>query len=364
MINISFDAGVVVGNKLFLSEKQFNALLEIELDTGEVRYVGCFSKEKEICTDLHRKALKYENSIIFIPQRAKYIALFNLDSYEISFVDIQRKNRIKTLFSDCFIDNGTLWLFPAVIEQSLLKIDLKTKEIMEEKNFNQKLCDVDVIEAKEMITKVCKVRDQVYFVILNTSKVVCYDTKTQEVFINKTKIQRVNTIFSVGKELWVSNQSGYEIYLYNPDTRSATGNEIITWDVKRGSNHVIPAKNGDVFLIPDYGREVLKMNKKSKVFERQEEMIMKSGAVESRGLHYLNFDYWGNKIVLFPGLGDPVVIIDNNQLEELNLWTSDEKNISLKRCTEALKTEIGFEIIREKSIHSLDIYINSIIANI
>lgn len=59
-----------------------------------IKYIKSFSKEKP-CFAIHKTAFLYKNEACFIPQHGEYIAVVNLETFEIDYLLPVFQKRIK-----------------------------------------------------------------------------------------------------------------------------------------------------------------------------------------------------------------------------------------------------------------------------
>lgn len=134
-IGLRFNAGVEYQEKIYVSGVSINGLFELDLVTGNIRYIKRFSRE-ESCFAIHRCAFLYGKEAWFIPQNGKYIAVVNLNTLEIVYLDPPYKrintNAVSTInavyYSGDIIGGRYLYLIPANID-ALLVVDMKTKQM-------------------------------------------------------------------------------------------------------------------------------------------------------------------------------------------------------------------------------------------
>lgn len=134
-VDLRFNAGVEYKEKIFASAVDINGLFQVDLITHELTYVKLFSKEKA-CFAIHRTAFLYGNEAWFIPQNGRYIAVVNLDTLDIEYLEppfrrineeaISKVNSV--YYSGDIFEGKYLYLIPANID-ALLVIDLETKKL-------------------------------------------------------------------------------------------------------------------------------------------------------------------------------------------------------------------------------------------
>ncbi len=134
-IYLRFNAGVEYKGKIYASAIYINGLFQLDLVTQKVTYIKCFAQEKPYYA-IHRAAFLHGNEAWFIPQNGKYIAVVNLDDFNIIYIKppfrrvnkkaIERINAV--YYSGGIIANKFLYLVPTNID-TLLIIDLDSKKL-------------------------------------------------------------------------------------------------------------------------------------------------------------------------------------------------------------------------------------------
>lgn len=143
-ISLRFNAGVRYKEKIFASAIYINGLFQLDLATSEITYIKSFSKESPSYA-MHRTAFLYKNEAWFIPQNGRYIAIVNLDTLEIEYLEppYQKINKKATLrinavyYSGGIIADRYLYLIPTNID-TLLLIDMENKVLYPYYNITRK----------------------------------------------------------------------------------------------------------------------------------------------------------------------------------------------------------------------------------
>jgi len=129
-INIPFLAGAEVKNKLYFSSYYINGLFYYDFITGKSEYVCSFEGEANaIC--LYRKAFLCGNEIWFMPWEAKRVALFNVDTQEMTYFDVgkTKSSSWDDGFYDGFKRNYKLYFIPYKVGVPIYVVDLKEKMV-------------------------------------------------------------------------------------------------------------------------------------------------------------------------------------------------------------------------------------------
>lgn len=134
-LNLIFNTGVKYKERLILSSNEMNGMWVYDLVKGQLVNYKKFEKEDN-CYAIHRKAFLYKDEAWFIPQNGKYIAIVDLLSYEIEYMDLPYKalNEKGMSASGCvtydggLIDSRYLYIVPAGID-ALNIVDLEKRTI-------------------------------------------------------------------------------------------------------------------------------------------------------------------------------------------------------------------------------------------
>lgn len=90
MINMDMSCAVVVGNYVFFSALDFNALLKMNLLSKKIEYICRFENETRM-QRLHVKAFRYKKQIWFVPLFGNYIACFYLDKNKMEYIEVPKR---------------------------------------------------------------------------------------------------------------------------------------------------------------------------------------------------------------------------------------------------------------------------------
>lgn len=134
-LNLRFNTGVKYKERLILSSNEINGMWVYDLIEEKLVYHSKFEKEDN-CYAIHRKAFLYKDEAWFIPQNGKYIAVVNLLTYEITYMDLPYESiHEKGMdISGCLtydggiIEDRYLYIIPAGID-ALSIVDLEKRTI-------------------------------------------------------------------------------------------------------------------------------------------------------------------------------------------------------------------------------------------
>ena len=135
-LQINFLAGVQVGNDILFSAWNINGLFQYNPQTAECVFLKCFLGEGN--WGLHSEAILYGKEIWFIPRASERIAIVDLDSLEIDYLDLPQSGyrmegaHIPPRRMTACHEKGEkfLWLIPFAYKL-FLKIDMEKRRIIE-----------------------------------------------------------------------------------------------------------------------------------------------------------------------------------------------------------------------------------------
>lgn len=259
--DIGIAAGIEYHNKIYFSAYVINGLFELDINTGITKFIKRFDKEESRFA-IHREACFYGDIAWFIPQMGEYIAIVNLKTFEIEYVDLiwNRKNNMgikyapSAYYSLVNVGKKKVFLIPSILDVPLL-IDMEKQEI--EPYYN--IIDVDnelyLFGAydEEYIWMVPKIGNKIIKIDLNnheTEKIECigkregysgityFEGTLWQAPYNTDSIQKINV-----KEFKSENIEPNSINLIEEKCENIinVGNDI--WFLPCFSHHIVKYDN-------------------------------------------------------------------------------------------------------------------------
>ena len=132
---LNFLAGVQVGDEVYFSAWSRNGLFKVDPKTGECCFLKCFLGEEN--WGLHSEAVLYGNTIWFIPRASERIAIVDLESLDISYLDLpeqghrpkERNIPPRRMYVCHKKGEKYLWLIPNAYKL-FIKIDMERQQII------------------------------------------------------------------------------------------------------------------------------------------------------------------------------------------------------------------------------------------
>ena len=351
-MNASFCAGVIVKDTLFYSENNFNSLSCIDLTSGKVNIISDFPEEKSSQDWLHRKALTYKEKIIFLPEKAHNIHVYDLNNHKFETLPLKRVRNSNSLFCDGFVEDGLLWLFPRILEQPILVIDIENKRIADEIFVLQ---EIKVDPKTELFTKLIKIDQYVYLVTLLDNKIVKFDTSQRSMEYFSFEGERFYSVFSVNNDIWIGGCTQQYLYQWEPETNVLTKHKVDDLNSDKGTFVVVCDKKKNIYFVSTFGRKTYRLSGNS-----HELIMMDDPLLDGYAEHFLNYDIWGEKIVLFPSCGASVEVLSDRSASKLELDFSDCIARMEEKSLEAMKNEMKDAIISESKCNSLSLFLKAI----
>lgn len=218
--HISFDGAYDAGDKLIVSSKLFNGMLEIDKNSNEAEYVCGFLGEKSSALGLHHKVYKYNECLIFIPDNAKGINIYNIREQRMSYYAIDEKYAKRTRCVGAIIVANELWLFYAYAEHPIVVFDLDSLE----KSFSFDLLSElpeEILKRTETPTFWSgfeKVENKIYGVIWDSLYVVEIEVNSKNVHIYTVEGDgcRLSDFTYDGDWFWLIEAKNKNVIKWNP----------------------------------------------------------------------------------------------------------------------------------------------------
>jgi hypothetical protein len=134
-MELVFDVIAIKDHIGYASDFEKNGLFEVDIESGECKFIKTFPNEDIMVNRLHGHAEWIEGRIYFIPSAGNNISVFYPETTEIETIEIPRivKKRddfynLKLKFVKSIVHNGFLWIIPATYP-GILKLNLNTHKI-------------------------------------------------------------------------------------------------------------------------------------------------------------------------------------------------------------------------------------------
>ena len=129
-VEFGMDAMVVVGDFVWGSLAATNALVKVNIHTGEMEMIASFPEENIDEKCLHSDVFFYNDILIFVPYQAKNILLYNISTMQFDVIKLRPEFRdIEYKFQHGAQYNGKLYLFPCkapvIIKMELDSLNLE-----------------------------------------------------------------------------------------------------------------------------------------------------------------------------------------------------------------------------------------------
>lgn len=258
-VDLRFNAGVEYNGKIYASAIHVNGLFQLDLYTHEVIRI-CKFTEEESCYAIHRKAFLYEHEAWFVPQNGKYIAVVNLDSFEIEYLNpifnkinkcaVSRTNAM--YYSGEIIEDRYLYLVPANVD-TLLLIDLKTKELYPYYN---------VQEGDEYFLYGIYIEGYVYLFPINKNRIIEINLRTDErkQYTWKDSAFVYKQVIYFNEKLWFSPFDSKNILIFDLVKKGLESIPLGEFYNPKFTYDEIAVEEDNIFFIPFQADKILKYN--------------------------------------------------------------------------------------------------------
>lgn len=116
-----------IEDRVYFASANFNALFCLDLKERRLDYVTYFSMYPKSQKELYGKQILHGKKIYFIPRLCHHMAVYDIDTKEIFYIDIAEKKADKVI-RDAFIEGNELWMLCNSYPCEIFKVDLSTHQ--------------------------------------------------------------------------------------------------------------------------------------------------------------------------------------------------------------------------------------------
>lgn len=271
---INFSSAYDAEDSLYVSHGLFNGLFKIDKLSGQAMYVGKFPNESVVRNGMgmHGRVFRHGDELIFTPDVALGVHIYNLNSGELQYYPIDSGNATKSRCIDAFLEGDKLWLFYAYSGEAVVVFDLKTKKQKKIWTIRDGLPE-EIRQRNFPVFWSClqKAGRKIYGVIWGSCYFVEFDIDTQKSVVHKVEDEdiKLTGVAYDGQRFWFIKLNSINVIKWEPQS-----GEITEYDSDLGyenqalMNCNIIYHNDRIFVIPNIGKELLVVDKNEKKLKK------------------------------------------------------------------------------------------------
>lgn len=256
---ISFDGMYDSGTFMYMASGIFNGMLQVDKCTGEAKYVIPFENEDTNQKGLCHRVYRYQNYLVFTPDNAKNVHIYDLESNKMQYYPIPIKNMHRRRCIDSALIGNELWLFFAYVEQPVIIFDLRNMEMREFVGITEAL-PREISERKSPVfwNQFTKYNDEIYGAVWDSSYIVKLNTVTQkvEVLTISGEPRKLCALAYDGVNFWFAELGSNKVFRWDggEEVLEYLSAEFETRDSFIYNNIIFCY--GKIVIIPNAGREI------------------------------------------------------------------------------------------------------------
>lgn len=355
-MKLSFNAGAVCENILYFSDNTCNALMKLNLLDGQLAYISNFPCEEDQLF-IHKQCIKIKDKLYFVPNAGHNIHIYDLNSGDISNVRICRNCPTRLLFNGGILIDDELWIIPCDISQEVICLNISSMEVKSLFKFENDLKN-HVSDSKQAFWKFCLHEKNIYMALIRTNIIVKFDIEKCKIEMVETEVDNIDSIYRTNNSFWICTIDG-KVYLWEEEENKCE-KAILEGNRNDGGAYVIAESlTGDIYLIPHYGCQIMKKSKECVVFKGNNEFYISNKELKIKRVNFESFDIYKNKIILFPGFGSDIIIIDKCGINVVKAVLNEKDNIYMEKKSKGIRNEMKSNVLFEGRNVGLEEYIYS-----
>lgn len=293
----------------WISNVAFNGLFKIDKEDYSSQFILHFN-EVGMGKGLHKQIISYNHYLIFIPELAHNIVVYNKVSGETKYISLEMpdSNKQELNVAQAYIYKDQIWLFPSFASQRIIVLNPFSWSISSYTYLKEyaKLCNLE-LSGRTFATPVF-IDEYAWIPIKNKNVIICFNMETKEIdryILQDDKIE-INNISYNEDIFYVTLSNQADIVIWSP--KKGILERITIYDKWQGKSpafsFAICIKEKQYLLLPARSEYIL---------------LMKEGKIKQ--LPYPKEFYWvndfkvewtripaykikDNKIDLYPSVGN------------------------------------------------------------
>ncbi len=311
----SFNAGVLIENDVFFSDTTINALMKLNIENGECKFLDCFPEEGLDTKLLHRDCFRFEDELVFCPDQGNHIHVFNLKDNSLSCYPIFKSKQSRYNFSRSLKDGDYLWIFPGNLVQPIILFDVKRKEYSSFDSI-ESIVGEDMIFSMSRtgaaVENIAKRENNVYIALKGTNQIIRFELETRKMDMIESRVSHIYSLYSDRDELWGGADN--ELIKFNDFKKKETRIRI-EGTIASDCPFVMFSDEKDSFMVSAYGGYIHFYEPEEDAFKIIETASLAPALRCSRGYLYENYMVRNNEVIFFPPYGKKIQFFNVNNKE-------------------------------------------------
>lgn len=223
--NIHIMTGQLYDGVLYGACYEINALLSIDLHTGEMNLVSTFPNAGYLTSALYRDSVVVNDKIYFIPDRANNIAVYNVSMNSFEIIQLPENEEGKTGY-DAVLYGKNIYLIPFQLKYGIMVYDIERK-IFECKNeLNEKISVAMRGGLGQDVYRAIRIDDIAVLPMMNTEICLEINMRTDEIVLRRLEKERVKGVIPGNDQYWIFVENGEHIYICNRNNLQQLKNSV------------------------------------------------------------------------------------------------------------------------------------------
>lgn len=353
-------------DRLWVSNWAFNGLFTVDLKSYKVKYIGRFENEEIWKGNLHRRVIRYNNTLFFIPYNAKGINSYDLTTGKFGYIPVFSDNRTVRV-ADVVIKENQLLMFPGYNYQPLLILNMDTSEVISKPEWNKRAeeCSCGPYGVMFDLAGICQAGNKIYMAPFSSNNIIEYDTDTDNI-----------KSFSIDSKYHIRNITYTDNTFWITLTDSM---DVLQWDNVRNSIEVYKnndtyakvlypytiafSHKNDVFVLPSSSEYICKVDMITKTLRALKNYPNDFRRIRKDYLLLHGYLIKNDKIYLFPRAANQLLIMDLNTYELTGHELRIPESCSIFLNFENIADENNTIYENMEAMRTLDFYIDMISGN-
>ncbi len=315
---VSFDGAYDDNAYLYTSSEIYNGMLKLNKETCEAEYICGFGKLDYDILGQHHKVYKYRENLIFTPDNATGIHIYNMSENKMSYLAIDEWGQDKVRCISSFIVGNKLWLMYAYVEHPVVIIDLDLWTI-EEMDVLQKILPQEIMERKKPLfwSVFTNKGSKLYGVVWHSPYIIEIDSETKEVSLIRLQKDesKLTTVVCCEDLLWCVECNNASVTCWNRQgefVEQYTLADGVQMQAEGDFSNLILCDN-NVYMVTNKDNYIYyldKQTKRIKVLVEFPEGFTTYGDVRKGWRRFFSYDIIGDMIRLYPTNANMMMDID------------------------------------------------------
>ncbi len=289
----------------YFSHMDYNGLFSLNLETGKTEFLAFFPEEKKTQCFLHMKCLRYQNSLVFVPEQARHIHIYKPETGELQAVFLEGFQSGQTGCGGAeqiLLEENKLMIFPCTLKQPIFEINIAAGLVKKNWDFTNWCRKHINADEEALFGRIVKKGNWIWMAAHSSNQIVGMDLEKENTYqLYSLHDADLYLLFPSETGFWLCQRNHHDIIHWNEKTEELERYSA-EWEENGQSydfNYILETEYG-VYALPAQSEKIQRLIPEEKRFYSIYELPEDCRRRDPQRFLFFGLEQKGEELWLYP----------------------------------------------------------------